>query len=194
MDRSLLREVLEEFGAVRLRPMELPEAGGAAELHLVMSFVGGAAAAGLVEHIAGKLFDRLSAGLLRFYRSRKERDATEPELTLRVSYDDVDISIGPADEAELRRLPKLAAEVHRRLSSPPLKGLPVTRIVIGMIREGQQWHEPHLWHRDEEGQRFWGISLEGHRSVTHILDTETELLGERPTAEGHPSGPASEIS
>ncbi len=178
-DRLLLREALNQFGAVRLRPMDLPEAGGSTELYLAVAFIGSNIASGLIGHLTGKTFDKLFAALLRFYQTRKQRDGVEPEMALKISYDDLDLDIGPVDEGDLKHVPALANEIHRLLTSGSLKDIPVTRIVVGMVRHGDDWSEPHLWDRSEEGQRFWGVSLEGHRTITHILDTQTGLLSER---------------
>jgi len=53
-DERELLEALETLGAVRLRPLHLPEAGGSSELWIAISFFGGAIATGLVEHLTGQ--------------------------------------------------------------------------------------------------------------------------------------------
>jgi hypothetical protein len=176
-DERFLREVLEEFGPVRLRPQWMPEAGGSTELSLLIAFIGGSMTTGLIEHLTGKLFDRLSDALGRFYRQRQSRDGLEPEMTLRISYDDIDLDLGPVTEGDIRRLRALATQVHEFLQKPPLAGKPVSRVVIGMVRDGERWEEPHLWLQSEDGARFWGISFELYPMITHILDTKTGLLG-----------------
>jgi hypothetical protein len=143
-DERLLRDELEHFGAVRLRAMRLPAAGGVAEIWILVSFVGGTMVQGLIEHLTGQMFDGLSARLLNFFRTRQARDGIEPEMSLTISYDDVDLQIGPVNESDLARLPSLGKEVHDRLFRPPLKGSEVSKLVIGMVRYGDRWSEPHL--------------------------------------------------
>ena len=179
-EEQQLRGLLESLGAVRLRADRLPAAGGSTELWLVASFIGGSMASGLIGHITTNVYDRLSAQLLAFFRIRKQRDGVEPEMTLTVSYDDVDLALGPVSEDEVSRLPKLARRVHEVLSAPPLRDSGVTKIVIGMVRDAEGWAEPHLQNQPEDSGRFWGISLSGHRQITHIFDSETNLLAPRP--------------
>ena len=184
-DALSLRGELAELGAVRLRPLRLPEAGGSHEIWIVLEFVGTAIAGGLIQHLTAKYYERLSAALSGFFTRKKAKDF-EPEMSLRVSYDDVDLDIGPISEKGISTLPELAEHVHAHLNSPGLKDKSVTRVVIGMVREAERWEEPHLqlW---PESSRFWGLSFEDHRYVTHIYDTETGLLADRPDSDGHPT-------
>src|SRR5688572_20287559 len=110
-DEQHLRQELEQFGAVRLRPMHLPDAGGVTELTLIVAFIGAAYASGIIEHIAGKHYEALAAALRRFVSRKAERDGETPELALRVSYDDVEFEIGPVEERDLLRLPNLASQI-----------------------------------------------------------------------------------
>ncbi len=151
---------------------------------MTIDFVGTAIAGGIIEHIATQYYDRLSAALGRFFKSKAKKDFP-PEMSLRVSYDDVDLDIGPITDKGIADLPELARRVHEHLGRTALRGRTVTRVVIGMVKGGDRWEEPHLqeW---PENARFWGISFEGHRVVTHIYDTETELLAEL-LSQGHKS-------
>lgn len=177
-EAAVRREELDALGAVRLRPLRLPEAGGSHEVWTTLHFVGSAIVGGIIEHIASRYFDRLAAALGRFFRTKATK-GSGLEMSLNIHYDDVDLDIGPITEQGVAELPQLAQSVHDHLHRPGLAQKPVTRIVIGMIRDGDQWEEPHLQQWPEE-MRYWGISFEGHRAVTHIYDTESGLLAERP--------------
>jgi hypothetical protein len=184
-DARSLREYLEPFGAVRFRPLELPEAGGTHELWLVVSFIGTAALSGIIGHVATKYYEKLSAALIGFSLTKRKKSGSDPELSLKLSYDDMDLDIGPVDEARLGNLPTLARTVLDHLQGPALNARgEITRIVIGMVKSGNTWSEPHTqdW---PESLRFWGISFAGHRLITHIYDSETRLLAERPYNEDH---------
>jgi len=104
------------------------------------------------------------------------RGASAPEMSLHVSYDDVDLDISPVTNRELASLPALAEQIQDHLNTAPLKDVQVTRIVIGMVRIGDCWEEPHSHDVSAVGSHFWGISLEGHRQITHIYDVDTGLL------------------
>lgn len=186
-DLEGLRIELEPLGAIRLRPLHLPQAGGSFELWLVLNYIGSTMLNGIIEHIAGNQFDRLSASLRRFFMAKRTKSGFDPELSVRVTYDDVDWDIGPLNEDQIVRVPELARTVLEHLQKAPLRDAGVTRIAVGMIRDGDQWHEPHL-HEWPEDTRFWGISLEGHRAITHIYDTETCLFAERPPDTYTPTG------
>lgn len=183
-----MRAVLEPIGAVRLRPLHLPEAGGSFELWAVVSFIGLAYVGGFVEHIGEPTYRAISEAFLRFWREKRERDGTEPEMSLLLSWDDLDLRIGPVDERDLERMPALGDAIRRHLQAEPLRSTSVTKIVLGMVRVGGEWHEPHLWNRADDGGRFWGVSLETHRAITHIYDSENNLLAPMPRGESPEAG------
>jgi hypothetical protein len=183
-DQSDLYAVLQDFGAVRLRPMYMPEAGGASETWLVVSFIGTAAASGLVGHLTGTFYDRLSRSLLGHYRRRKRSRDLDPELQLTFSYDDLDLVFICTEEKDLNRLPQIADSVRKHLDSEPLAHQDPTRIFVGLYEADGSWHTPHLQDVSDTDLRYWGISFETHQQITHVYDTQTRVLGELP----HPPG------
>src|SRR4051794_39666945 len=92
---QVLKTALEEIGPVRVRPLRLPEAGGSFEIWIALDFVGKAIVGGIIEHIASKHWDRLAAAFTQFFKNKVSDDGFEPEMSLRVTYDDVDLVIGP---------------------------------------------------------------------------------------------------
>jgi hypothetical protein len=48
-----------------------------------------------------------------------------------------------------------------------------------MIDRESEWYEPNLQDPIVD-PRYWGLSFETHRHITHIYDTDTRALFERP--------------
>jgi hypothetical protein len=179
-DEGEIRTELEAFGAVRMRSLYLPEAGGVSEFWLVVEFVGVSFAAGLIGHLSGQVYDRFSASFSRLVERYRQKHGWEPEFWLTLSYDDTDIDIGAVTPEVSKQLPTLMRSVHDHLARDPLKSASVNRIVLGMTQDEGRWLEPSLAEPYEFDSRFWGVSLEGHRQITHIYDTATNLLSEMP--------------
>lgn len=163
-----------------MRPMRLPEAGGASEFSLLAEFIGLSIVSGIVGHIASKYYDRLANAILRILKRYTKKKGWAPEMWLSVSYDDVDIDVGALTPEVARELPRTMELIQSHLERAPLNSGEVTRILVGMIREESQWRERSLADGHEVEPRFWGISLEGHGQITHVYDTTTGLLAERP--------------
>jgi hypothetical protein len=180
-DRRELGRELSEIGPNRLRALYIPEAGGSYELWLAVEFVGTSLASGLLGHVAGRFYDNLSERLRRFFASKRARDA-EPEMDLTVSYDDVDIVFTQFNSTDLPALPSMARDIHDAVTTGPLAGKEVTRIVVGMAREDDagRWYEPSAGNGLIPDRRFWGIAFASTRDVSHIFDTRTRLVGENP--------------
>ena len=174
-DENVFREELEPLGAVRLRPLHLPEAGGVYEFWLAVEFVGLSIMSGLVAHAASGYYDDLAARLRRFVRQKKHRTGREPEMELCLSFDDATLQFTGVTEEILNTLPELGQRVYEHLSSKPLSRHAVSRVVPGMFQFEGQWYEPTIWGGNTD-LRYWGISVEGHRALTHIYDSVTRLL------------------
>lgn len=175
-DEEMLRREVGSLGPMRLRALHLPEAGGSFEVDLVFQFIGTAFASGVLGHIATKWYDGASARIGRFVQ-HKVAKREPPDLTVTFSYDDIDIRIPMIAAAELGFLQNCGELLRAHLKSPALRRSEPTAIVIGMCDGGaNEWSEPNAANALEPDRRYWGISLETHRLVTHLYDTETRLL------------------
>src|SRR4051812_29034013 len=72
-DVDALRDALSPLGAVRTRALALPEAGGAAELWLIVEFIGEAALQGVIHHLAAQFFERFAGAVRGFVRQKAAR-------------------------------------------------------------------------------------------------------------------------
>lgn len=91
-DLSDLRIEIEPHAAVRLRAQHLPEAGGVAEMAVVLEFIGVNLVKGGVVWIGGQLASRVTKGLTNWWTKRATRGPWEPEVrVIRISFDDVDV-------------------------------------------------------------------------------------------------------
>jgi hypothetical protein len=177
-DEALLRQQLGQLAPLRLRPLEIPEAGGSYEIWVIVEFVGLAFVGGVIGHIGSKWYERLATGLRRFVE-HKEAKAEYSEMQLTISYDDLDIVFTAVKSADLERLPDFAELVQGHLTLAPLANRPVTFLTIGLAREADTWCVPHAANGLEPDRRFWGVSFDTLRTISHVYDSETRLLSDQ---------------
>ena len=129
-DINQLKSDLEDIAVVQARSQGYPEAGGDAELSLVVQFIGSTV-------IGGLIWDGikiLSKGLFDLY-NRKKNSGSEPEVSiLELRFDDVDIRLRGNDlehgmecnclsQKAFEYLPEITKLISEHLSSEPLRSV-----------------------------------------------------------------------
>lgn len=174
-DEQTFRRLLGAIGPVRLRALQLPEAGGSFEFWLTILFVGKVMAEGIVGNAAWEGLKKIGSALKAFFKHKASK-ASGPEMALTLSFDDIDIEFPEVTVDQLDRLPALGEKIHGELQKPTFEGKAVTRIVVGLGRGGGDWYVSCAANPVASDERFWAVSLEGHRVLTHVYDCETGLL------------------
>lgn len=176
-----LASSLDSMGAVRFTPKHLPEAGGVTELWLAVEFIGTAALAGIIGHLATKFYDRLADDLLAFFRKKRSQNPDYPEfMSLTLSYDDLDIVISLPNEVTIGKLSQIQADILMHLSSPPLAENAIRYIVLPVAQVNGRWEILSIWNEASFTLRYWGVGTSMSPFITDVYDAQLRKLMDLP--------------
>jgi len=173
-----LKATFQSLGFARFRGQHLPEAGGVTELWLVIEFIGLSAAAGIIGHIASKFYETLSVGLLKFIARKSKQDPIYPEfMSMRITYDDLDIVISLPDNQTIEKLKNIISVIEKHLTQRPLSENLVQYVAIPVEYTDGHWELLSIWNQKEYTLRYWGVGTWGTPGITDIYDVqECKLL------------------
>lgn len=150
-------EELSQVGSVQFRPQGIPAAGASFDIGIIIQWMGGAIAGGIIGNAAYDLLKALAVRLKDFYVRKKELSGFPPDIyVLELRFDDFDLRIhGGRPEngfdcnfleySTLIHLPLIVQIVSERISLEPLSSI-VPRII--------DLHEPRISQDDADQIEF----------------------------------------
>ncbi len=178
-DSARLQQEFQELGSVRSRPHYAPAAGWGVDIMMVISFIGLAIAGGLIEHITGKFFDSIVKKLQDFYRERRPEGLRFPR-SIRLSYDDMDITVLLISEGVLEKLPEILTTIHEHIIAAPSEERPIHEITLPMEYRGGEWRPINLDNPSgieyQDPYRYWRTAPRDLSGSAYIYDSHERIF------------------
>jgi hypothetical protein len=172
-----LETTFNSLGAARFKGKHLPEVGGVTEFWLVVEFIGLSAVAGIIGHIAEQFYEKLSSGLLKFIERKRKQDPEYPEfMSLKLSYDDLDIFISLPEEQTIGKLSQIVSEIHAHLATFPLSESAIEYVALLVEQIDGRWELLSIWNHRNYTLRFWGVGTCAAPFITDVYDAQERGL------------------
>lgn len=191
-DMRELRAAVEPFALVRLRGERPPEAGGSAEIAMVLEFVGTKLAEGAIGWVGAKTVEKVISATCDWWRRKRSRPPHwPPEVTVfRVSLDDTDVTFvahrrdeGPdtfflTDEA-LGGVPNALGIVTGHFDNEYIREHELGYIEVPLVSfdRSEVDYDPALVGMPD---RYWKIGLRSAPFATHRYDSATRTVEPLP--------------